>query len=560
MLFIVAALARLVALLAAPRAAPLQRALVLLGALLAPALPLGLYLSSGGGVQRALPAWLGAPLFTACLVLGLAAALPLHRMVVERIERGGPTAGLLAGAMVAAGVALLLADHAVLRGLYLPLHFALATGAVLLFATGLSRGSAVLRPSVRFLVGSGAAALAGLALTLLLQAHAPGMHTRAVLDGAGARQVARAAHLLRAVLPSRPIEPSPRPAPPGTGGLRWSGEAPHVIVLSLEAVRAASTSLHGHERPTTPFLASLAGRSVVFDRAYAPSSKTRFVLPALLLGRDLALEGQPCEVWREHDSLFEVFRERGYRTLCDLRHSKSRAACLVEDCDVTEDAGDRQRDFRMILEALNSNERPLLSFVHLMETHAPYSGYNEALEAETPGWSRYERSLLAMDRALAEFHRAAAAAVQRPVLWVLLGDHGEAFGEHGHERHGSSLHDEQIRVPLLLHGLALEPARITAPVSTQWLYPTLLPLAGRTPAGPTLPLDAGATPGAPVFARLEHWRAVIDGDWKLMVDQSSGARWLFDLASDPGEQRNRLADRPDEAARLSALLDRRFLD
>ena len=35
---------------------------------------------------------------------------------------------------------------------------------------------------------------------------------------------------------------------------------------------------------------------------------------------------------------------------------------------------------------------------------------------------------------------------------ILTSDHGEAFWEYGQAGHGKSLHEEVLRVPLILHG------------------------------------------------------------------------------------------------------------
>lgn len=51
-------------------------------------------------------------------------------------------------------------------------------------------------------------------------------------------------------------------------------EAPNVLLLILDTVRGENLSLHGYERETTPELTALAGESVVFDRAIAPSPWT----------------------------------------------------------------------------------------------------------------------------------------------------------------------------------------------------------------------------------------------------------------------------------------------
>jgi arylsulfatase A-like enzyme len=57
-----------------------------------------------------------------------------------------------------------------------------------------------------------------------------------------------------------------------------------------------------------------------------------------------------------------------------------------------------------------------------------------------------------------------------------------------------------------------------------------------------------------LFWRYDQEKAVRSGDLKL-IDRA-GAKLLYDVASDPGEATNLAADRPDDVARLDALLSR----
>jgi choline-sulfatase len=50
-------------------------------------------------------------------------------------------------------------------------------------------------------------------------------------------------------------------------------------------------------------------------------------------------------------------------------------------------------------------------------------------------------------------------------------------------------------------------------------------------------------------------RALIDGDFKLLVFEDTGKRMLFDLAADPGELDDLARKRPDKLAELSALFE-----
>jgi arylsulfatase A-like enzyme len=67
--------------------------------------------------------------------------------------------------------------------------------------------------------------------------------------------------------------------PPAAAG------AQNVLLIVWDTVRAASTSLHGYRRPTTPNLIRLASRGVRFDRAFAASSWTLPSHASMLTGR-----------------------------------------------------------------------------------------------------------------------------------------------------------------------------------------------------------------------------------------------------------------------------------
>jgi arylsulfatase A-like enzyme len=60
---------------------------------------------------------------------------------------------------------------------------------------------------------------------------------------------------------------------------------PNVLLIILDTVRAASLSLYGYSKPTTPFLEDLAREGARFDQAYAPSSWTLPTHASMLTGR-----------------------------------------------------------------------------------------------------------------------------------------------------------------------------------------------------------------------------------------------------------------------------------
>ena len=95
----------------------------------------------------------------------------------------------------------------------------------------------------------------------------------------------------------------------------------------------------------------------------------------------------------------------------------------------------------------------------------------------------------------------------------------------------------------------------------------LLPyvLGGATEPPDQAPAGEGQAPRAPLpralFWRQGHHQAVRHDDWKLTVteretgDGRETKRWLFNLATDPTEQRDLAAQMPDKVAELQSLLD-----
>ena len=212
--------------------------------------------------------------------------------------------------------------------------------------------------------------------------------------------------------------------------------------------------------------------------------------------------------------------------------------------------------------------------------------YDAVAEYTTRGFAAAPRPALAAElrAAYAEGVRWADRGVERTVTWleenglledtllVVTSDHGEAFGEHGVLGHGRDLHDELLRVPLVL--LGPEPFRggavVESSVGLVDVLPTFLDLAGMAPLDGVdgrsfLPVARGDAPGWPVLAQeLCHPQnartagevvlgsARSDG-WKyvLALDGATGTvrEALYDLLLDPGETAN-LAGRDGEAPPL----------
>ncbi len=527
------------------------------------ALPLAIYFSAGRGLARLIPRWASLALLELLIAAGLSVGAWLLVQVIGWIDaRSGIKRQLATLGLVAASVGLLVGDRYVLWGLYPPFHLVVAAGAALVALVAFREPQAPAGAERIRALAAGAMVVVALGSLAVGRAHYPLIFTRALLTGTGSRHSARLLGWLEE-LGATPVRAEARRAPGhnDSSGLQPGAVAPNVIVVSVDGVRASSTGFLGHGHDTTPFLDKFAAQSLLFRRAYSPATNTADTLLRVLThgtigqlqGDDVDHPEQSCRRFKHPTVLPQIFNKGGYRSVCAVTYARAQLACVARLCNVGVDSLARRRVFDLVLEQIRSANKPVFGFMHLLETHFTYTGFDHSIVAQTPGWSRYERSIRGMDRAVGEFVRKVEQVSDRPVIWVFVADHGESFGEHGYHHHNSSLFEQQVHVPLLIHGPGITPGQVRQPVSTEWIFDTLLPLAGRAPAGPTLPLRPGAsTP--PVFLHNARWYGVVRGRFKYFEDRSTGARWLFDLAADPGEAHNLVGEQAERAARLERLV------
>jgi arylsulfatase A-like enzyme len=126
-------------------------------------------------------------------------------------------------------------------------------------------------------------------------------------------------------------------------------------------------------------------------------------------------------------------------------------------------------------------------------------------------------------------------------LFVIFGDHGQAFNQHeGNYGHSIFLYEENIRVPYLIAapGLIDKQTRVVQPISLIDTAPTVLDLLGlQSPSDYQGKSALAGQPGMALFytdysLRLMGQR---DGCWKYIYEMDSGRSKLFDLCRDAAE-------------------------
>jgi arylsulfatase A-like enzyme len=191
----------------------------------------------------------------------------------------------------------------------------------------------------------------------------------------------------------------------------------------------------------------------------------------------------------------------------------------------------------------------------------------------------YDGALRYLDARLAEM----VAFLQARGCWertvfVVTADHGEHLGEHGRFGHALGLHDDVLRVPLLIRCPTRVPQGFTVDelAQTTDILPTVVRLAGLTAdtaggEGRCLLEDGRVTQG-PSFAVAERFRPELSRVRQLRADfdvrphdvrlkairtkrmkfvwHSDEANELYDIATDPGETCNLVEQESERAEEL----------
>jgi arylsulfatase A-like enzyme/HEAT repeat protein len=309
----------------------------------------------------------------------------------------------------------------------------------------------------------------------------------------------------------------------------------------------------------------LAARGTVFEHAYTQVPHTSFSVATLLTGKHVySLSALGLDA-AHHETLAQVMRRERYKTACffppsafyidhDRLQAFERSAYDFEYVKYEYLPAAARTD--QIIHYLET-EKPAHTFVwaHYLEPHEPYELHPGHTAAHPTLVDRYDGEVHFTD---AEIERLLAYLRQhRPnALIVIAADHGEEFGEHGGHYHGTTLYDEQVRVPLVFATLdgapALPARRVHGPVGLVDVAPTLLGLIGIQPSAKMRGRDLGpwlSASGAPdralgpTFAEIDRKKMIVEGDDKLICDLEADACQLYDLAKDPREQHN-LPDSP----------------
>jgi lipoteichoic acid synthase len=352
------------------------------------------------------------------------------------------------------------------------------------------------------------------------------------------------------------------------GRLRGTAAGRNVLLIVLESTAARYLGLYGADRDPMPGLTRLAAQSLVFERAYAVYPESVKGLFALLCSRYPAFDTAPESYARVPCAgIGQRLKDAGYRTA--LFHSGRfaylgmRAMIDGRGFDVLEDAGtiggnvessfgvDERSTVRRMLAWIDALDRGQRFFVTYLPVagHHPYITTAPGPFAGSGDFTQYLNALHESDQSVGDLVQGLIdRRLDDQTLIVVIGDHGEAFGQHaGNFAHTLFIYDENVRVPFVVAapGLFAGPVRVTSVASVIDTAPTILDLLGLplpdARQGSSL-LDGDARMALFFTDYALGWLGLVDGCWKYLYEIDARRSRLFDVCRDPDEATDRAAD------------------
>lgn len=382
--------------------------------------------------------------------------------------------------------------------------------------------------------------------------------------------------------------------------------APDVLLVVIDTLRADHLGVYGHTIDTSPHLDAFASEGIRYTHTGSPASWTLPSFGAYVTGRYPSGHGAGINTGEKNTqsgldptvpTLAEHLQTKGYRTGAIVTNPYLKDSFgLSRGFDSYSDAlglahtpmfiqplrmlkipvmGGRyfyRPADMMVDEAIEWWDHmaggPRFLMLHLMDPHDPYNPPTTSIEAiGTPHsmdvLNQYDQEIHFTDQ---ELGRLLDHVDDNTVVFV-TSDHGETFGEHEDAypkdhwpftRHGHTLYEELLHVPLMIRGPGIQPGVVDRPVRSFDVVPTILALTEAPPldthgdplwevlGGRSEGTDRGV--GAQAMRFGTEKRSVRLENMKLIE-----TRWgneLYDLSTDVQEALNLAESHPQEVERL----------
>ncbi len=348
----------------------------------------------------------------------------------------------------------------------------------------------------------------------------------------------------------------------------------NVVLIHLESTRERSVTPYNEELDTTPFLDELAKKSsLLAERAYVVVPRSSKASVAVNCGVDPPLyqgpEFEPGSL--PSPCLARLLKDQGYRTTFFQSSSETmdQYGTMAENLGYGEYYPSESMDTEGY-EATNyfsyeddimlkpsekwlkaNGDKPFIAQYLTGTGHDDYRCLDTRHGSEEFSkddlLNRYLNCLRLQDiflKSLIDQYKE--LGLYDNTIFVIYGDHGEGFGEHGRLTHGDTIWEEGLRIPLIIHapGMFESGQRVKGLSNETDIVPTLLEMLGYDLQGEEYPgyslLHEPPEDRTLRFNCISERKclASIKGNEKYIYHYDNQPEEVFDLSADPLEEHN----------------------
>jgi len=363
----------------------------------------------------------------------------------------------------------------------------------------------------------------------------------------------------------------------------------NVVIFVMESTSAEYVTPYNPSYKATPFLDSIKHSAVLFDAAYAHAPATNKSMVSLFCGnypylsyKSITAE-KPDINW---PSIPSELKKYGYRTSFfnsgDNRFQGADSFLKNREIDDIRDFRENFCDAPVFAELQYADEHldgisdaclpntffdwlktdqvtPFFSMMWTYQTHYPYFSTGKKIDFNTNNElkERYLNALHDGDRALRQLVEGLEERnLLNSTLIVVVGDHGEAFGQHGQTSHAGGIFEENLHIPLIfINPLLFNGEHRTTVAGISDVAPTIFSILQKPIPnewqGESL-FSENRREKVYFFTPYSDWLfGCREGDYKFIYNATTNTSYLYNLAADPNETINIASEQPNYTEQLS---------
>ena len=227
---------------------------------------------------------------------------------------------------------------------------------------------------------------------------------------------------------------------------------PNIFVILSDATYARRLSVYGHSKNTSPVLEKFAKEAVIFKNFYSTSSATFQGVASLFTGKYVG--NYPTLSSETRDTLCLSFKKRNYKFLLStvintVTFSDQESHCHQESA--LSYLGTKDSDWEKIKENIESTDRPIFVYFHLLGGHDPFDLPEDELIFGKEVKDIYDTLLFKADREFGNIlERIKELGLYEDSIIIFSSDHGVGLDKHRGLASYSRTDNANLQIPFLI--------------------------------------------------------------------------------------------------------------